>query len=318
MNSENGFEVGDNGPHDGVVSSGDVVSYNLNLAFTAAKKRYVRVRWSFDNAPYLKGSGDFCYPGSQIQAFKQDDGSCVFMVPTGSVESLSREIYLQAKDTGGRVVPDQRAVLTVERVEQDDNGNFVVAGQQIVQETSAVTVVSAPAADVVVYDYTRDTSERRTWLNEDGDATGYFDLVVAPLSYPGWSTHGASTSGAWWGTVDVSTVPQGVTWKLTHTVTDEDGSTHEVTEDVPVKDGKLTLPKINGNSRLTWVAPNTIMDDDWKPNQTRMFNIQVIPDSQSFSAHDDSGTVLLNLGTGTEPGMGKSLDTDTRDNEINA
>ena len=63
VNSENGFEVGDNGPHDGVVSSGDVVSYNLNLAFTAAKKRYVRVRWSFDDAPYLKGSGDFCYSG---------------------------------------------------------------------------------------------------------------------------------------------------------------------------------------------------------------------------------------------------------------
>lgn len=167
VNSQNGFEVGDNGPHDGVVSSGDVVSYNLNLAFTAAKKRYVRVRWSFTDAPYLKGSGDFCYSGSQIQAIKQDDGSCVFMVPTGSVESLSREIYLQAKDTDGRVIPDQRAVLTVERVEQDHDGNFVVAGQQIIQETSPVTVVSAPAADVVVYDYTRDTSERRTWLNEE-------------------------------------------------------------------------------------------------------------------------------------------------------
>lgn len=318
VNSENGFEVGDNAPNDGVVSSGDVVNYNLKLAFTASKKRAVRVRWTFDNAPYLEGSNAFCFSGSQVQAIKQDDGSCIFIVPTGAVESLTREVYLKARDTGGRVVPDQRAVLTIERVEQDHDGNWVLAGQQIVNETSPVTVVSAPAADVTIRNYSNSSSERRTWMSENGDSTGYFDLVVEPLSYPGWSTHGASTSGAWWGTVNVATFPQEVTWQLKHTVTDADGSTHEEVVDVPRTGDTLTLPKIHGDAQLIWTAPNTIMGDDWKENQTKSFDIQILPDKKSFSSGDGSAQALLNMGTGTEPGLNQPKDYNTRNDEINS
>lgn len=59
VNAANGFEVGDNAPDDGVVSSGDLVLYRLDLGFTAASARSVRV--------WLRGSRRDCgwsaFPG---------------------------------------------------------------------------------------------------------------------------------------------------------------------------------------------------------------------------------------------------------------
>lgn len=44
VNAANGFEVGDNAPDDGVVSSGDLVLYRLDLGFTAASVNVGRSR----------------------------------------------------------------------------------------------------------------------------------------------------------------------------------------------------------------------------------------------------------------------------------
>lgn len=95
VNAANGFEVGDNAPDDGVVSSGDLVLYRLDLGFTAASARTVRVRWDLADAPYLEGGTEFCYSGAQVTASVQDDGSCVFTVPAGVAESVSRQIVLR-------------------------------------------------------------------------------------------------------------------------------------------------------------------------------------------------------------------------------
>lgn len=102
VNAANGFEVGDNAPDDGVVSSGDLVLYRLDLGFTAASARSVRVRWDLADAPYLEGGTEFCYSGAQVTASVQDDGSCVFTVPAGVAESVSRQIVLRGRDTGAR------------------------------------------------------------------------------------------------------------------------------------------------------------------------------------------------------------------------
>lgn len=97
VNAANGFEVGDNAPDDGVVSSGDLVLYRLDLGFTAASARSVRVRWDLADAPYLEGGTEFCYSGAQVTASVQDDGSCVFTVPAGVAESVSRQIVLRGR-----------------------------------------------------------------------------------------------------------------------------------------------------------------------------------------------------------------------------
>ena len=102
VNAANGFEVGDNAPDDGVVSSGDLVLYRLDLGFTAASARSVRVRWDLADAPYLEGGTEFCYSGAQVTASVQDDGSCVFTVPAGVAESVSRQIVLRGRVTAIR------------------------------------------------------------------------------------------------------------------------------------------------------------------------------------------------------------------------
>ena len=145
VNAANGFEVGDNAPDDGVVSSGDLVLYRLDLGFTAASARTVRVRWDLADAPYLEGGTEFCYSGAQVTASVQDDGSCVFTVPAGVAESVSRQIVLRGRDTGARVVEGQQARLWVERVSRARNGSWVADGEKQMRPADPVTVVSAPA-----------------------------------------------------------------------------------------------------------------------------------------------------------------------------
>ena len=310
VNAANGFEVGDNSPDDGVVSSGDLVLYRLDLRFTAASARTVRVRWDLADAPYLEGGTEFCYSGAQVTASVQDDGSCVFTVPAGVAESVSRQIVLRGRDTGARVVDGQQARLWVERVSLARNGSWVADGEKQMRPADPVTVVSAPAADLVVRDYEPKGAERRSsWTGEgaDASATGYVDLDVVPLAYPGWSSHGASTGGKWQASVNVGAFPEETTWRLT-AGSGDDSSSWPLT----VTDGMLRLPRISGDARLEWTLPASVLTDDWERGATRTFDIQVIPDEDAFAADDAH---LLNLGTGGEPGRAQGRDVDSRNDD---
>lgn len=310
VNAANGFEVGDNSPDDGVVSSGDLVLYRLDLGFTAASARSVRVRWDLADAPYLEGGTEFCYSGAQVTASVQDDGSCVFTVPAGVAESVSRQIVLRGRDTGARVVDGQRARLWVERVSRARNGSWVADGEKQMRPADPVTVVSAPAAGLVVRDYEPKGAERRSsWSGEgaDASATGYVDLDVVPLAYPGWSSHGASTGGKWQASVNVGAFPEGTSWLLV-AGSGEDSSSWPLT----VTDGMLRLPRISGDARLEWTLPASALTDDWERGATRTFDIQVIPDEDAFAVDDAH---LLNLGTGGEPGRAQGRDVDSRNDD---
>lgn len=310
VNAANGFEVGDNAPDDGVVSSGDLVLYRLDLGFTAASARTVRVRWDLADAPYLEGGTEFCYSGAQVTASVRDDGSCVFTMPAGVAESVSRQIVLRGRDTGARVVDGQRARLWVERVSRARNGSWVADGENQMRPADPVTVVSAPAADLVVRDYEPKGAERRSsWSGEgaDASATGYVDLDVVPLAYPGWSSHGASTGGKWQASVNVGAFPEGTSWLLV-AGSGEDSSSWPLT----VTDGMLRLPRISGDARLEWTLPASVLTDDWERDATRTFDIQVIPDEDAFAADDAH---LLNLGTGGEPGRAQGRDVDSRNDD---
>lgn len=145
-----------------------------------------------------------------------------------------------------------------------------------------VTVVSAPAADLVVRDYEPKGAERRSsWSGEgaDASATGYVDLDVVPLAYPGWSSHGASTGGKWQASVNVGAFPEGTSWLLV-AGSGEDSSSWPLT----VTDGMLRLPRISGDARLEWTLPASALTDDWERGATRTFDIQVIPDEDAFAA----------------------------------
>lgn len=171
VNSDNGFEPGDNTPDDGVLATDDFVVNNLSLGFTAAGARSVRVGWNLDEAPWLTGTTTFCYSGAQVKAEVRADGSCVFSIGAGAVENMNRTLFLMGKDTGGTVQPNNRATLVIERVSKV-NGEWVKDGQSVEIKTDPVTVVSAPAADLVIKNANNNGAERhpRWEAGKDGVA----------------------------------------------------------------------------------------------------------------------------------------------------
>ncbi|KAA8828195.1 RCC1 domain-containing protein [Bifidobacterium myosotis] len=294
VNSDNGFAVGDDTPDDGVVSSGDTVEYSLKLSFTAAAKRQVRVAWDLTGAPYLT-AGDavagYCQSGQLVTA-KRDGNACVYTVPAGAVETLDQRLVLTAKDTGGTAVKGQKPKLTVSRVGE--------TGSEVNYPADETTVVSAPAADLVVDNGGLDNgTERRAQWAGTGSLTGRFDLRVRALTYPGYTTtHGASTTGAWAATIDVSKWPADTTWTM-------DGT------ELKPSNGLLRVENKTGDRSLSWTMPAKDVAD-MKESDMRSWDIRVSPDKASFQS--SGGTdALPNMGTGGEPGYDRGRDETTRD-----
>ena len=292
INSSNGFAPGDDAPDDGIVSSGDTVSYKVELSFTAAAKRQVRVRWDLSDAAYLESGTLACSSGQQVSAQPQADGSCLITVPAGVVETYAQTLTLTARDTNGATVDGQTPRLVVSR----EGGN----GETVSYRADAVTVVSAPAADLVVdnggYPDKQQRKERSSEWRKSGTVTGYFDLKVKPLAYPGYETaHGASTTGAWSADVDVSAFPSGTAWTI-------DG-----VNPLPVSNGRIRLEDRSGDVKLEWSIPASSLAGVKEGGDT-YYDIQVIPDEGSF-ATGEGVDIMQNMGDGGEPGRGLGRNT---------
>ncbi|PST47864.1 hypothetical protein COO72_10925 [Bifidobacterium callitrichos] len=234
----------------------------------------------------------YCQSGQLVTAARQGN-ACVYTVPAGAVETLDQKLVLTAKDTGGVAQKGQKPKLTVSRVGE--------TGSEVNYPSDEVTVVSAPAADLIMDnggfpDKPYGAWERRATWASTGSLTGRFDLKVKPLTYPGYTTsHGASTSGLWNANVNVSKWPTDTVWTL-------DGKT------LPVKDGMLRLEHLTGDQTLNWSMPATAVKD-MQPGAQRVWDIQITPDKGSFAS---TGTdALQNMGDGTEPGMNQPRDQST-------
>lgn len=303
VNSKNGFAPGDDSPHDGVVASGDTVEYKLRLDFTAAGKRDVTVSFDTSAAQYLTpaAGGSFCSAGKQVTA-KGDTGSCTYTVPAGVVESMTQTFFMKAKDTGGTAKTGQ--ILNVKVTRGGDDGETTT------YRTDAITVVSAPAADVEVDNGGMKDNHwpaERTTLWEDGKSlSGYFDLKVVPLHYKDYSSNGASTSGPWSGTLDVSAFPAGTTFKLA-------GRT------VKPSNGRIRVENASGGQRLDWTSPAIKgCDADAKDaadcihdGEVKAYDVRLDVDETSFMAEGQDA--LKNMGDGHEPGTGSDRDKSTAD-----
>lgn len=309
VNSKNGFATGDDSPTDGVVASGDTVEYSLTLNFNAAGKRTINVKFDLDDAPYLQTAdgGGFCQPGQLVTAKKNSDGSCSYTVPAGGVETMTQTFYLKAKDTGGLVKPGQIPKIVVARE----------GGTSTTYRTDELTVVSAPAADLVIdnggnpvkgqYSY-----EHRTYWSQNTDATGDFTIRADALTYPGYSsTKGASTSIDWTTKVDISDFPQGTVWTVgNQTVTRNTDKTQYLT----VSSGK------NGaDTSISYRIPaGTDALKNMKEGDVKYYDVHLVPDETVFSVKDDNGNALLNMGKGGEPGWNIGRDKSTYNKDTGA
>lgn len=309
VNSKNGFATGDDSPTDGVVASGDTVEYSLTLNFNAAGKRTINVKFDLDDAPYLQtvDGGGFCQPGQLVTAKKNSDGSCSYTVPAGGVETMTQTFYLKAKDTGGLVKPGQIPKIVVSRE----------GGTSTTYRTDELTVVSAPAADLVIdnggnpvkgqYSY-----EHRTYWSQNTDATGDFTIRADALTYPGYSsTKGASTSIDWTTKVDISDFPQNTVWTV-------DGQRITRNSD---KEQYLTVSSGKNGTAATIsyrIPAGTDALKNMKEGDVKYYDVHLVPDETVFSVKDDNGNALLNMGKGGEPGWNIGRDKSTYNKDTGA
>lgn len=309
VNSKNGFATGDDSPTDGVVASGDTVEYSLTLNFNAAGKRTINVKFDLDDAPYLQTAdgGGFCQPGQLVTAKKNSDGSCSYTVPAGGVETMTQTFYLKAKDTGGLVKPGQIPKIVVARE----------GGTSTTYRTDELTVVSAPAADLVIdnggnpmkgqYSY-----EHRTYWSQNTDATGDFTIRADALTYPGYSsTKGASTSIDWTTKVDISDFPQGTVWTV---------GGQRITRNSD-KEQYLTVSSGKNGAAVTIsyrIPAGTDALKNMKEGDVKYYDVHLVPDETVFSVKDDNGDTLLNMGKGGEPGWNIGRDKSTYNKDTGA
>ncbi|MCL2595385.1 MAG: hypothetical protein FWD83_07695, partial [Promicromonosporaceae bacterium] len=286
VHTGNGFAVGDDGPNDGVVSSGDVVGLYLSIAFAAGPARQVIV--AIDTPLYLewRTQGDLlCRDGHFVQAFRQGS-NCVFLVPSGAVETIEVPLVLHARDTGGRIVTGQQVRVNVR-----------VPNGAVFQEATAgpYTVVSVPVADVILHSRSFPLSPTgNRWMGAspiawNSPAVGHFTASPRPLQRVGYSpSKGMSAGGQWSGYLDVTDFPESTTWQV-------NGA-----DVAPNANGLLPLGSNRGDVRIDFNlnAPWP----DMEVGSTMDFVARVIVNPGSFSVPSPS---LLNNGTDWQPGDGQ-------------
>ena len=279
----NGFPVGDDSPTDGVVTSNDIVTYAFHLDVSTGVERDVKV--ALDVPEYLTVRDSSWCTGFGPVSAQLDGNVCSFHIPRGAVFSIERTLTLDAMDTGGEVKDGQ--VLAAD-LSKNDSGVFAHV------ETEPVTVVSAPAADVVW--------ANQISVNKDQSASGTLKLRVKQLKYGGSSNiKGASTNGAWSGTLDVSDFPARTTWSV-------NGRYAAVTN------GTILVSGSGGGD----VSVEFIIPGGWPSmgdgTQYLDYDIGLNVDENAFAA--DGG--VLNMGVGYDPGTNQSRDESTSDPQTGA
>lgn len=265
LTEENGFPVGDEGPHDGVVTTGDTVHYRVRLAFQAAKARDVTVFVA--GSKYLtEAAGNTCPSGVNVTGRTSGSG-CTYSIPAGVAESVDVDLYMTAGDTAGKAVTGIKPELRLARS----------GGATDSLQLGALTIVSAANADLVVDNGALSGKERYLTVSDmpnQSKLDGYFDLKVRPLRRQGYTTnHGASTTVPWRANMDVTAWPDGTSWIF-------NGATLS-----PVG-GILKLPEVQGDQRLYFHIP---VPTTFTPGKTNVYDIHAILDSSSFNGIGQPG-----------------------------
>lgn len=213
---EHGYTVGDEGPKDGVVTSGDTAWYKAHVTFLAAKHRTVTIGFS-GLGDALTADTPSC-PTGQFITGRASGGECVYDIPTGISESVDLTLNLTANDTGGETVTADPKIT----VERSDGGS---SGLKL----GRLTVTSVPLMDVYL---DKDDSQ-------SGETEASFNINTVALHPKGVSNlKGFSRLVPYTATLDLTGLPDGVsvqTGRSTLTPTA----------------GLLRLPETTGNRSIT-------------------------------------------------------------------
>lgn len=278
LNSANGYNPGDNNANDGVVSSGDIVTYNVKLNIAAGPARTVKL--SFASQGDALNLADFqnLQIGTTGVTGKWVGDGFEYQIARGAVANLEGSVIVRAKDTAGKTVGGNvvEASLT-------NNGTQVSNAK-----TQEVTVISAPLADLTIDSVFTSPPPAGFRSYTQNAARGEFRIDPVALKVPGFSPHGITAATPWRTDIDVSAFPQGTTWSLGgKSLTPVGGVLKDVTG--------------TGSAMLTYVLPDAAKPTEANPSQVYTISLNVHPDS--FAAGDQKNI--------TDPGNGQGKDYNT-------
>lgn len=255
VNTKNGYHPGDDNANDGVVASGDLVTYQVDLNIVAGDERALCISFADLGEGKSLELADFSKLSFSSPVVKAaNDPSCAGVALTigrGAVARLSGTVGVRAKDTGGKAVGGNRIQATL------TNGSY--STNSISNE---VTVVSIPMADLTV-----DTKDN--WYSRDytqASKGGEFHIAPLPLQPNGYSSAGISASGEWKTDIDVSSFPAGTTWMIDSTPVS------------PVS-GVLKAVSGSGDKTLKYVIPAEALPKEGSSPAVYQVRLEVSPDS---------------------------------------
>ena len=278
INSKNGFAVADDTETDGVVASGDYVTYEYDLSIVAGRARTVNVKFTQPDGGALNIAdfGNVAMTGSTITA-KFSGDTWTYNVPRGASAHIKARFSVRAKDTNGSTVKDNTITATVT--------NNIVSSYEYTTKTDPVTVVSTPFADLTI-DSVYSRSANRNY--SQGAKYGSFNIEPAALKIDGYSDNGLSSGGEWHTDIDVSSFPNGTQWWL--------GGT-----ELTATNGKIKDVKASGNQTLKYKLPDSAIPTADDPKA--IYTIYLEPYADSFKTGDVSNI--------KDPGAGEDENYDT-------
>lgn len=284
INSKNGFAVADDTETDGVVASGDYVTYEYDLSIVAGRARTVNVKFTQPDGGALNIAdfGNVAMTSSTITA-KFSGDTWTYNVPRGASAHIKARFSVRAKDTNGSVVKDNTITATVT--------NNIVSSYEYTTKTDPVTVVSTPFADLTI-DSVYSRNAIRTY--SQGTKYGSFNIEPATLKIDGYSDNGLSAGGEWHTDIDVSSFPDGTQWWLGDT-------------ELTVTNGKIKDVKASGNQTLKYKLPDSAIPTAEDPKA--IYTIYLEPYADSFKTGDVSNI--------KDPGAGEGIDYDTSTYTVN-
>ena len=278
INSKNGFVVADDTETDGVVASGDYVTYEYDLSIVAGRARTVNVKFTQPDGGALNIAdfGNVAMTSSTIIG-KFSGDTWTYEVPRGASAHIKARFSVRAKDTKGSVVKDNVITATVT--------NNIVSSYEYTTKTDPVTVVSTPFADLTIDSvYSRNANRNYS----QGAKYGTFNIEPAALKIDGYSDNGLSSGGEWHTDIDVSSFPDGTQWWLGDT-------------ELTVTNGKIKDVKASGNQVLKYKLPDSAIPTAEDPKA--IYTIYLEPYADSFKTGDVSNI--------KDPGSGENEDYDT-------
>ena len=278
INSKNGFAVADDTETDGVVASGDYVTYEYDLSIVAGRARTVNVKFTQPDGGALNIAdfGNTAMTSSTITA-KFSGDTWTYNVPRGASAHIKARFSVRAKDTNGSVVKDNTITATIT--------NNIVSSYEYTTKTDPVTVVSTPFADLTI-DSVQSRNADRNYSQDT--KYGTFNIEPATLKIDGYSDNGLSSGGEWHTDIDVSSFPDGTQWWLGDT-------------ELTVTNGKIKDVKASGNQTLKYKLPDSAIPTEEDPKA--IYTIYLEPYADSFKTGDVSNI--------KDPGSGENEDYDT-------